>query len=100
MRRSGVFWIALLLLAAMSISGCDLPLDSIFGEGAVTPDAVSTTPVPSTPATPVASHGGPTKDYVSLIDNLRAAGVTVEPTSEEVEEPFFSVQGRPIKVNG
>ncbi len=26
---------------------------------------------------PIVSHGGPTTDYVSLIDNLRAAGATV-----------------------
>ena len=38
-------------------------------------------------------------DYVSLIDSLRAAGATVEPTGE-ISQPFFSVKGRIIKVNG
>ena len=38
-------------------------------------------------------------DYVSLIDSLRAAGATVEPAGE-IEQPFFSVTGRVIKVNG
>jgi hypothetical protein len=45
------------------------------------------------------SHGGPVRDYVSLIDNLRAAGVTVEPVGE-ISQPFFSVKGQIIKVNG
>ena len=38
-------------------------------------------------------------DYVSLIDSLRAAGATVEPAGE-IEQPFFPVTGRVIKVNG
>ena len=50
-------------------------------------------------ATPVASHGGPVTDYVSLIDGLRAAGATVEPTGT-VDQPFFSVEGRLITVDG
>jgi hypothetical protein len=48
---------------------------------------------------PIVSHGGPTTDYVSLIDNLRQAGATVEPTGE-VTQPFFSVTGNIIVVNG
>lgn len=45
------------------------------------------------------SHGGPVTDYASLIDNLRAAGVSVEPEGE-VDQPFFSVKGMMIKVRG
>jgi len=45
------------------------------------------------------SHGGPVTDYASFIDNLRAAGVSVEPGGE-VDQPFFSVNGRMIKVSG
>ncbi len=48
---------------------------------------------------PSAAHDGPVTDYVSLIDNLRAAGATVEPTGE-VSQPFFSVTGKIIVVNG
>ena len=51
------------------------------------------------PNAPVSSHGGPVRDYVSLIDNLRAAGATVEPAGE-VSQPFFSVPGYVIAVNG
>lgn len=48
---------------------------------------------------PVVSHGGPVKDYISLVDNLRAAGATVEPAGE-ISQPFFSITGRVIIVNG
>jgi hypothetical protein len=46
-----------------------------------------------------ASHGVPVTDYVSLVDTLRAAGATVEPKTE-LEQPFFSVKGQMITVNG
>ena len=48
---------------------------------------------------PPVSHGGPVSDYVSLIDNLRAADATVNPAGE-VSQPFFSVTGQVIEVNG
>ncbi len=48
---------------------------------------------------PPVSHGGPVTDYVSLIDNLRQAGATVEPAGE-VTQPFFTVTGNIITVNG
>ena len=48
---------------------------------------------------PKLSHGGPVLDYVSLLDSLRAGGASVEPAGE-IEQPFFSVTGRVIKVNG
>jgi hypothetical protein len=48
---------------------------------------------------PPVSHGGPVSDYVSLIDNLRAANATVNPAGE-VSQPFFSVKGQVIEVNG
>lgn len=42
---------------------------------------------------------GPLMDYASLIDNLRTAGVSAE-SEGEVDQPFFSVEGRIIKVSG
>ena len=48
---------------------------------------------------PPATHGGAVRDYIDLVDNLRASGATVEP-AEEVTQPFFSVNGRVIVVNG
>jgi hypothetical protein len=50
-------------------------------------------------STPPTSHGGPVQDYVSLIDHLRAASVTVVPTGT-VAQPSFSVTGQIITVNG
>ena len=44
------------------------------------PTVGGTTPTEANPPTaPIVSHGGPVKDYVSLVDNLRAAGATVDP---------------------
>ncbi len=48
---------------------------------------------------PIPTHGGPVKDYISLVDNLRATGATVEPV-EGITQPFFSVEGKVITVNG
>lgn len=47
---------------------------------------------------PPVSHDGPVTDYISLIDNLRQAGATVDPAGE-LTQPFFSVNGRVIVVN-
>ena len=41
---------------------------------------------------PPTSPGRPVTDYVSLTDNLRKAGATVEPAGE-VTQPFFSASG-------
>ncbi len=46
-----------------------------------------------TPTAPIVSHGGPVEDYVSLVDNLRAAGATVDPAGT-VSQPFFAPQGQ------
>ncbi|MCA9473651.1 MAG: hypothetical protein MRJ96_08705 [Nitrospirales bacterium] len=48
---------------------------------------------------PVNSHGGPAQDHVSLVDNLRAQGLTVSPTGS-ISQPFFAVPGQILRVNG
>ncbi len=48
---------------------------------------------------PASSHGGAVEDQVSLLDALRAAGAEVE-IGDAVEQPFFSVKGQIVKVNG
>lgn len=48
---------------------------------------------------PPVSHGGPVRDHVSLVDTLRAQGLTVEPTGP-ISQPFFSVPGHMLQVNG
>jgi len=55
-------------------------------------------PAPAPTPAPTTSHGGPVIDYVSLVDNLRLTGATVNPVGE-VEQPFFSVKGFVIQVN-
>lgn len=50
-------------------------------------------------SSPPASHGGPVQDQVSLIDALRADGHKVEP-KEVVQQPFFSVPGNTLDVDG
>ncbi len=44
------------------------------------------------------SHGGPAKDHVSLVDNLRANGLTVIP-SGTIFQPFFPIPGQILRVN-
>ena len=48
---------------------------------------------------PIVSHGGPVDDYVSLVDNLRAAGAAIDPAGN-VSQPFFAPQGQVLTVNG
>jgi len=50
-------------------------------------------------STPPTSHGGPVKDYMSLVNHLRGVGATIVPTGS-VTQPFFSVPGQVITVNG
>jgi hypothetical protein len=57
------------------------------------PQSTEASPSPSIPQT------GGAEDYDSLVSSLEAAGVTVEP-GDEVEQAFFTVMGRIIKVNG
>jgi hypothetical protein len=45
------------------------------------------------------SHGETVTDYISLVDALRAEGATVEPAGA-VSQPFFSVEGQLIRVDG
>lgn len=45
------------------------------------------------------SREEPVTDYASLMDNLHAAGIIAKPGGDAVQ-PFFSVQGKIIKVYG
>lgn len=45
------------------------------------------------------SHGNRIGGHIELVDALRRAGATIEPAGQ-VEQPFFSVQGQIIRVNG
>ncbi len=64
------------------------------------PTVGGTTPTEENPPTaPIVSHGGPVKDYVSLVDNLRAAGATVDPAGTASGSPF-APQTQLLTVNG
>ncbi len=45
------------------------------------------------------SHGGPVRDHASLLDHLRAQGLTVEPAGS-VEQPFLQAEGTTIRISG
>lgn len=102
MKRTLLFAIAMLSLTAVLVTACGgQPAQAKAGDLTSTPvPTVATPPEDTGVQTPVAvSHGGPVENYVSLIDNLRAAGATVEPVGE-IEQVFFSVKGQSIMVNG
>ncbi len=76
------------------------------GISCASPQAPATEPAAQPPPAtepaappPVVSHGGPVTDYVSLFDNLRAAGASVVPAGD-ISQPFFSVTGNAITVDG
>jgi hypothetical protein len=52
-----------------------------------------------TPTTPIVSHDGAVKDYVSLVDNLRAAGATVDPAGKASAD-FLAPEKQLLTVNG
>jgi hypothetical protein len=56
------------------------------------PQSTESSPSPSIPET------GGVEDYDGLVNALEAAGATVEP-GDEIEQAFFTVMGRIIKVN-
>ncbi len=87
------------------------PITPGVGAEPATTGLVSANPVKSRPAETKAepgpngsspaimvSHGGPVKDYVSLIDNLRKEGATINPLGE-VNQLFFTVKGYLIRLN-
>ena len=61
--------------------------------GGTTPTSLSDeAPTQAPPAPAAVSHGGSVKDYVSLVDNLRAAGATVVPAGTEPADQLFAPQ--------
>ena len=81
MMKAHPFWLLIPVLVMLVGSGCSV--GTAAGQSKCD-DAMST-----------ASHGGPACDYVSFVDQLRAAGATVTPTGS-LEPSFFSVGGYAI----
>jgi hypothetical protein len=84
--RSGWIWLCLPALAALALAAC--------GAGGA---GTSEPPSGGTPA--AVSHGGPARDYVSFLDQLRATGATVTPDGT-IERTFFAVGGYAITADG
>jgi len=70
------------------------------------PQPEPTVPVPAAAVEPapgptvvVSSHGGPVRDHVSLVDNLRGRGLTVIPESS-ISQPFLHGDGTVLAVSG
>src|SRR3990172_3969586 len=86
MRTRRVLLFVVAILMAMAVTGCGVQ---------ATPPAATNPPTtpPTVPPTPAPSA------MDELIDALRAAGATVE-SGGPIRQPFFSVEGQIIKVNG
>ena len=70
------------------------------GNGAEPTSVGGTTPTESDPPTAlIVFHGGPVKDYVNLVDSLRAVGATVDPAGTRSGSPF-APQTQLLTVNG
>lgn len=66
----------------------------------VAPPTSTVEPAPQPQTTVVVtSHGGPVRDHVSLVDNLRGRGLTVVPVSS-VGQPFLHTDGTVLAVSG
>ena len=50
-------------------------------------------------SSPPQSHGGPVRDHVSLVDNLRADGYSVDPVGD-VQQPFLRARGTRLRIGG
>ena len=98
---AAIFGAAVLMAVIAACGNAAEPTSLSDEEPTLAPPTVGgTTPTDSIPpTTPIVSHGGPVKDYVSLVDNLRAAGATVDPAGTGSAD-FFAPQGQVLTVNG
>ena len=90
------------LMAVVAACGNGAGLPSLSDEVPIQAPPVvggTTPPASNPPTTPIVSHGGPVNDYISLVDNLRAAGVVTEPAGI-VSQPFFAPQVQVLTVTG
>jgi len=87
--------ISALLLLAISAACATQPTATPEADMPATesPQSTESSPSPSIPET------GGVEDYEGLVNALEAAGATVE-FGDEIEQVFFTVMGRIIKVNG
>ncbi len=105
--RSLLWSRVLCVLALAVLTACGQAAPQTSRSLAVSPSptsggAAAPTLAPGEPAeTPVAlvTHGGPVRDHVSLIDHLRAQGLTADPVGS-VEQPFLRAKGTTVRISG
>jgi hypothetical protein len=85
--------------AAIIAVGALMLIGVACGNGAEPTSLSEEAPTQAQPAPAAVSHGGAVKDYVSLVDNLRAAGATVDPAGT-APESLFAPQRQVLTVNG
>ena len=98
---AAILGVAMLMAVLAACGNGAVPTSLSDGVPTFAPSTVGgTTPTDANPpTTPIVSHGGPVKDYVSLVDNLRGAGAAIDP-ADNVSQPFFAPQGQVLTVNG
>lgn len=97
--------IAACLCAVLTACGTPTSAEQSLAHQASPVQASFQTSVPVDESTPQAalevavSHGGPVRNYVSLIDNLRAKGIDVEPEGP-VRQHFIQAPGWHVNLHG
>ena len=97
--------IATYLCAMLTACGAPTSGEQPLANQASPVQASLQTPAPVVESTPqgslevAVSHGGPVRNYVSLIDSLRAQGVEVEP-GDTVRQQFLQAQGWHLSLRG
>ena len=109
-RRFSRLGLGLLILAVVTACGrpasettsggaAGAPTSAMETTTAAPAAATATTAEPSETATSMSTHGGPVRDHVSLIDYLRAQGLTADPVGS-VEQPFLQAEGTTVRISG
>lgn len=94
MRFSRIILATFALVAVLTITGCDVVFNFFGGQRAGNQGGAGTAQ-----ATPVTPPAGAVTDYASLVSYLKAANLTVV-SAGDISQPFFSVDGQVITVNG
>jgi hypothetical protein len=82
-----------------AITACHAPAESPTSPSGGTPSSVAASGERTSGGQGAQSHGGPIQDHVSLVDALRAQGVTVA-IRGDVEQPFLRAKGVRLGLSG
>lgn len=84
--RLGTVFLLAAILTGCAAGGAPVGAPGVTGQASSAGQATS-------------SHGGPVRDQVDLIDNLRGRGVKAEP-SGTAEQPFLATAGTRLRLSG